>query len=150
MPAGRTKHLFVCLFGVYHPTREFFTHMETSPLPVKGCKILPMLSTYAIEQWVFFNVPHLQWNGPILYNGHLRRPVILTPVAYCRAFGSGAVTTIFYDIGLSQPGIEPRSPTCEATALPLRHRGGPNHLSTRDYTPFILHINRLIKEWMKK
>ena len=33
--------LFVCLFvfwGVYRPTREFFTHIETSPLPVKGCK----------------------------------------------------------------------------------------------------------------
>ena len=22
--------LFVCLFGVYRPTREFFTHVETS------------------------------------------------------------------------------------------------------------------------
>ena len=30
--------LFVCLFGVYRPIPEFFTHMETSPLPVKGCK----------------------------------------------------------------------------------------------------------------
>ena len=29
---------FICLFGVYRPTREFFTHVETSPLPVKGCK----------------------------------------------------------------------------------------------------------------
>ena len=28
----------ICLFGVYRPTREFFTHMETSPLPVKACK----------------------------------------------------------------------------------------------------------------
>ena len=31
---------FVCLFGIYHPTREFNTHMETSPFPVKGCKFL--------------------------------------------------------------------------------------------------------------
>ena len=29
---------FVCLFGVYRPNREFFIHMETSPIPVKGCK----------------------------------------------------------------------------------------------------------------
>ena len=29
--------VFVCLF-VYSPTREFFTYMETSPLPVKGFK----------------------------------------------------------------------------------------------------------------
>ena len=28
--------LIFCLFGVLHPTQEFFTHMETSPLPVKG------------------------------------------------------------------------------------------------------------------
>ena len=27
-----------CLFGIFRPTREFFTHMETSPLLVKGCK----------------------------------------------------------------------------------------------------------------
>ena len=26
--------LFVCLFGVFRPTREDFTPMETSPLPV--------------------------------------------------------------------------------------------------------------------
>ena len=32
---------FVCLFEVYSPTRECFTHMETSPLPVKGCKFWP-------------------------------------------------------------------------------------------------------------
>ena len=31
---------FVCLFVwvFYRPTRQFFTHMETSPLPVKDCK----------------------------------------------------------------------------------------------------------------
>ena len=28
--------LFVCLL-VYRPTREFYTHKETSPLPAKGC-----------------------------------------------------------------------------------------------------------------
>ena len=44
----------------------------------------------------------------------------------CQAFSSGAVTTCFYDLGLSRPGIEPRSPTCEANALPLRHRDGFN------------------------
>ena len=36
----------ICLFVVYRPTREFFTHMETSPLPVKGCKFWPMLGTH--------------------------------------------------------------------------------------------------------
>ena len=37
-PEGNNVRLFV-LFGAYRPTREFFTHMETSLLPVKGCKI---------------------------------------------------------------------------------------------------------------
>ena len=44
--AATAKHIVVCFFGVYRPTREFFTHMETSPLPVKGCKFLPMLGTH--------------------------------------------------------------------------------------------------------
>ena len=35
----------------------------------------------AIEQWGFFNVPHLLWHGPTLYNGYLRGPVTLTPIA---------------------------------------------------------------------
>ena len=35
------------LFGVYRPTPEFFTHMETSPFPVKGYKFRPMLGTYS-------------------------------------------------------------------------------------------------------
>ena len=34
-------------------------------------------------------------------------------------FGSGAVTTCFYDLGLSRPGVEPRSPACELIAVPL-------------------------------
>ena len=36
--------LFVCL-GFFVPLEEFFTHMETSPLPVKGCKLWPVLGT---------------------------------------------------------------------------------------------------------
>ena len=35
----------------------------------------------AIEQWGFFNVPHQLRHGPTLYDGHLRGPVTLTPVA---------------------------------------------------------------------
>ena len=57
----------------------------------------------------------LTWAYP--YDSYLRGPC-------CRAFGSGAVTTCLYDLGLSRLGIEPRSHACEAIALPLRHRGG--------------------------
>ena len=36
----------VCLFiWIYRPTREFFTHMGMSPLPVKAGNIWPMLGT---------------------------------------------------------------------------------------------------------
>ena len=38
--------LFVYLYGLFRPTREFFTHKEISPLPVKGCKFWPILSTH--------------------------------------------------------------------------------------------------------
>ena len=37
-----------CLFGDFRPTQEFFTHLETSPLPVKaGLQI----STYTRHSW---------------------------------------------------------------------------------------------------
>ena len=35
----------------------------------------------AIEQWGLFNVPHRLWHGASIYNGHLRRPMTLTPNA---------------------------------------------------------------------
>ena len=35
----------------------------------------------AIVQWGFFSVPHLLWHGASVYNGHLRWPMILTPIA---------------------------------------------------------------------
>ena len=38
----------VYLFGDY-PTREFFTHMETSPLSVKGYKFGPILGNPAVR-----------------------------------------------------------------------------------------------------
>ena len=62
----------------------------------------------AIEQCGFFNVPHPLQHGPTVhkyvtlyhvYNGHLRGLMTHTPIA----FGSGAVTTCFYDLGLVQP-----------------------------------------------
>ena len=35
---GGIDLFFFVLFGVNRPAREFFTHIETSPLPRKGCK----------------------------------------------------------------------------------------------------------------
>ena len=48
---------------------------------------------------------------------HLRGPVTLTPIA--ERFDSGAVTTCFY-----ATRDRPRSPVCEANALPPSHPGG--------------------------
>ena len=63
----------------------------------------------AIEQWEFFNVSHLLRQGPTVYNDH--------PRGLLPGFGSGAVTICIYDLGLSRPEIEPRSPACETNAL---------------------------------
>ena len=35
-----------CFFVVYRPTRDFFTHIEMSPLPLKGCKFWAMIGTH--------------------------------------------------------------------------------------------------------
>ena len=43
--------MFLCLFGVFRSTREFFTHMNTSPLPVKGyARLLWPLSTPTVTR----------------------------------------------------------------------------------------------------
>ena len=52
-----------CVYWVNCPTQEFFTHMETSPLPVRGCKFWPMLGTHGHWTVRFFGVPHLLWHG---------------------------------------------------------------------------------------
>ena len=41
---------FVCLFGVFRPTREFFTNLETQPLPMKGCKFDLSSALMAVKQ----------------------------------------------------------------------------------------------------
>ena len=115
--------IYACffLFDFIVPFEFFITHMETWPLPVKGCKFWPMLSTHGlIEQWGFLYLPHLLRLGPTVNNGHLKGPVTLTPVAERVAV---ELSLPIYDLGLSWPGIEPQSPACEANALPLRHRG---------------------------
>ena len=55
--------LLVSLFGIFHPTQEFFTHMETSQLLVIAANFDLCLALMANEQWGFFSVPHLLWHG---------------------------------------------------------------------------------------
>ena len=73
--------MFVWLFGEFRSTRELFTHMETSPLPVEGCKFDLCSALMAIEQWGFLSVSNLLWYGAYVCNGHFQGPVTLTPSA---------------------------------------------------------------------
>ena len=72
-----------CLWFKISPTREFFTRMEKSPLPVNGCWFWPMLGTHG--HWavrVFQCATPTVTNGSSVYNVHLRGPVTLTPVTW--------------------------------------------------------------------
>ena len=73
-------YLFVCL--------EFIVPLENFSLIWRRhhyrwrAEIFYLCSALmAIEQWGFFCVPHLLWHGASVYNGHLRGPVTLTPIA---------------------------------------------------------------------
>ena len=59
-------------------------------------------------------MPHQLRQGPAIYNGHLRGPVTVIPVA----------ERLAVELSLPVFTIEPRSPAREANALPLLHRGG--------------------------
>ena len=63
----------VCLFGVYRPTREFFTHMEIAG---EGLQIL----TLARPSWPLCSESSLTCRTHC-DTGHLRGPMTLTPVA---------------------------------------------------------------------
>ena len=40
-----------CLFGDFRPTREFFTHLETSSLPMKDYKFWPICMLATLGHW---------------------------------------------------------------------------------------------------
>ena len=118
--------LFVCLFVVYRLTRTFFTHTEMSPLLVKDCKFSPMLSTHGhcavrVLQRAITTVTQgirLYWSSPSTRD----------TFTYYRACSSEAVTSCFYDLGLSRLLFErPTFPLAGPTLQPnkLRQRRGP-------------------------
>ena len=73
--------LFVCFFwGVYRPTREFFTHMEMSYYRWRVAIVYLCSALMIIEQWRFFSVT-TSLTGASFYNWYLRGPVTLTPIA---------------------------------------------------------------------
>ena len=50
--------MFVCLFMVYRPTRESFTHFKTSLVPVKGCKFWPLSSEGSLACHTYCDTGH--------------------------------------------------------------------------------------------
>ena len=111
--------LFVCLFVCllfYVPRKKFsLDHLETLPLPVNGFKFWPMLGTHG--RWavgfLYRSIPNVGisniiiWSSPRTRNTH----------TCCRVFGSGAVTTCFYDIGQSPWDSNSQLSTWEANAM---------------------------------
>ena len=65
--------LFICLLFFFRPTPDFFTHMKTSPLPVKNGKFRPMRGIH--DLWavrvLYMYVPHLLGHGASVYNCHI-------------------------------------------------------------------------------
>ena len=97
--------LFVCL-GFFVPLEKFFTHMEISPWPVKGCKSWHMLGTHG--HWAVRVLWRATFTVPQGIRLKLSWPRIRDTHTYCRAFDSGAVTTCtcFHDLGLSRLGFD--------------------------------------------
>ena len=94
--------LFDCLVFVI-PVYIFFTHMETSPLPMKDETFELRSALMGIEHWVFSRMPptvkrdiRLKWSYPSTRDTH----------TYCPGFGSWTVTTCLSDLRLSRLGFE--------------------------------------------
>ena len=85
----------VCLLEVFRPTRVFFTHIETSPLPVKA---------YARHSWPLSSEVSLAYCD----KGHLFMTIISGDpwqTLHCRAFSSGAVTSWLFLLRSVAAGI---------------------------------------------
>ena len=109
--------LFVCLFGVFRHTWNFFTHMETS----LTANFDLCLALSAIKQWGSLHVPHLLLHGTSVYNSHLLRPVTLTPIAERMAMVlSPPVFTRSIATGIRTPNLQLAGRTIKPTAPPPR------------------------------
>ena len=113
------------LFVVFRPTQEFSFMWRHYHYLWRATIFYLYSALKTIEQWGFFNEPHLLWHKPTLYNGHPRGPVTLIPVAEPLA-----VELSLPVLKNFRPGIEPRPLACKTDALPLRHRRGLNEYRT--------------------
>ena len=101
------KDDFFILFGDFSPTREFLNIWRRHHCRWRAANFDLCSALMAIEQWGFFNVPHQLWYGASVYNGHLRGPVTLTPIAEHLAMQLSL--PVFNDLGLWRLGFEPQN-----------------------------------------
>ena len=106
---------FVCLFGGFSSHSRIFHLYGDVTIAGEGLQIL----TYARHSWPLSSEGSLACHT-YCDTGHPFIMVICQDPLHFHL----AVTTCFYDLGLSWPGIEPQSPARKAKAIPLRHRGG--------------------------
>ena len=106
--ATRVNKCFVCLFvWSYRPTRW---RVERSSLPMRAENFDLWLALMAIQQ-----------QGSLTCHTYCDTGIPLIMVisrdthTCCRAFGCVSVTSCFYDLGLSRPGIDPDLPHARRT-----------------------------------
>ena len=80
---SRRGYFFVCLFGIYRPTREFSLTRRRHHYWWRAANFNLCSALIAIEQWGFFSVQHLLWHKASVYNCHFWGPVTLTPCQSC-------------------------------------------------------------------
>ena len=75
--------IFVCLCVWCLSSHSWIFHSYGNvTITGEGLQIFALCSALmAIEQWGFFSVPRLLWRESSVYNGYLRGPVKLTPIA---------------------------------------------------------------------
>ena len=97
--------LFVCLFVC-------LWDMQTSPLPVKGCKFWHNFMLGSNNHWAVsvFSMSHLLWNGTSFI-------MVISWHSPSRAFKRKDVNTCFKDLGLSRLGFEHLISACGANTL---------------------------------
>ena len=79
--------LFVCWWG-FRPTREFFTYLDTSSLPVIGCKFWPLLGTYGhrvVRALAWTRDTHTFWQA---FGSRAFLPTSVSAYCYCRGLDS--------------------------------------------------------------
>ena len=106
--------LFVsCLIRVFVPLENFSLLWRRHHNRWRTAKFDPCPAHMTIEQWGFFNMPHLLWHGA------WSSPRTRDTHTHCQAFGSWAVTTCFYDLGPSR--LEFEHPTFRSRAKAIIH-----------------------------